>query len=158
VELAAPGGRLAPGLYELELQTTARKFRASFVAAPEAEAILAQQAPADAALVLRQHMTARGVKADGKPNGQVTTFGRVERVFYAMQYEGAEPGMAVLVRWWAGQTEIKAARKEIALPSTAGWAHAWMQADAGLPAGTYDVTATTAGGAQELARDQFTVR
>ncbi|MBU0608917.1 MAG: hypothetical protein KKI08_13615 [Armatimonadetes bacterium] len=60
--------------------------------------------------------------------------------------------------WWAGKLEIKAARREVVLPATEGWAHAWMQAQNGLPAGTYTVRAATSGDTQALATDSFTVR
>jgi len=158
VVLHAPGGKLAPGAYELQLQTDRRKFSASFVAAPEAQAVLAQAAPAEAALALTQHVVARGVGKDGSPSGPTSKFTQTERVHYVLRYRGAEPGMAVRVTWWVGNLEIKAARREVVLPATEGWAHAWMQAQNGLPAGTYTVRAATSGDTQALATDSFTVR
>lgn len=158
VVLHAAGGKLAPGAYELQLQTDRRKLSASFVAAPEAQAVLAQPAPAEAALALTQHVLARGVGKDGSPSGPTSTFTQTERVHYVLRYRGAEPGMAVRVTWWAGKTEIKAAGREVVLPAAEGWAHAWMQAQDGLPAGTYTVRAATSGDTQALATDSFTVR
>lgn len=156
--LRAPKGRFVPGVYELELRTESRKFRASFVAAENAPAIIAQQAPKEAMLALPQHVVARGVGPKGEPVRPTNEVESNERVYYVLRYQGAEPGMAISVTWWAGQTEIKAARREVVLPSTSGWAHAWMQAESGLPAGAYQVSVTTAGDTQALARDQFAVR
>jgi len=62
------------------------------------------------------------------------------------------------VRWWGGGVEIKAARREVTLPAEAGWAQAWMESPTGLPAGSYQVTATTGGDARELVRNAFAVR
>jgi hypothetical protein len=158
VLLRATKGKLPAGVYELELQTQRRRFRASFVAAEDASAVIAQQAPADAVLTIQQHVVARGVGDKGEPLRPTSRVGGKERVYYVLRYQGAEPGMAIGVTWWLERTEIKAVRREVVLRSTSGWAHAWLQADSGLPAGAYHVSATTAGDTQELARDQFTVR
>jgi len=157
VTIRAPGGRLAPGIYELELRTIRRRFRASFVAAANAAQILAQAAPAAAALALPQHGIALGVGPKGEPMRPTSRVGARQRVYYVVRYEGAEPGMAVCVRWWSGTTELPTARREVVLPSVSGWAHAWIQAADGLPPGAYEVTATTSGDVQPLARDRFTV-
>ena len=156
--LRPPKGRLLPGVYELELQTAQRSSRASFVAAMDAPAIMAQQAPADAVLFIPQHGVARGVGKNGEPLRPTSEVDGRERVYYVLRYQGAEPGMAIEVRWWTGETELKAARREVVLPSTSGWAHAWLQAEGGLPEGAYRVSAATSGDTQELARDAFTVR
>ncbi|MCE5237040.1 hypothetical protein LLH23_00930 [bacterium] len=157
VTIRAPRGKLAPGIYELELKTTRRRFRASFVAAANAPQILAQAAPAEAALALPQHGIALGVGPKGEPMRPTSRVGARVRVYYVVRYEGAEPGMAVCIRWWSGRTELRTARREVVLPSVSGWAHAWMQAADGLPRGTYEVTATTSGDVEPLARDRFTV-
>lgn len=156
--LRPPGGKLVPGIYEVEIRTERRRFRASFVVAAGAEKIVGQQAPVEAELTVSGQVTARGVGAHGEPVQAGTSFGRTDRIYFVFQYKGAEPGTGVTVQWWGGTTEIKNARREVTLSSAEGWAHAWMQADSGLPPGTYTVTATVTGQAKELARAQFTVQ
>ena len=158
VTLRAPTGKLQPGFYELALRGERRTFRASFAAADNAAAILSQPAPADAALSIPQHTTALGVGSSGEPLRATGKVGGKERVYYVLRYEGAEPGMAISIRWWRGTTELKAARREVVLPSTSGWANAWVQSESGLPPGAYSVSAMTSGDPHELARDQFAVR
>lgn len=155
--LRPTSGKLASGIYEVELTAAGRRFRASFVAAEQAGAILAQKAPASATLQVTQHVIARGVGQHGEPKQPAARLRSGDRVFYVLRYEGAEPGMALSVRWWRDNIEIVSARKDVILSSEAGWAHAWIQAEGGLPAGTYSVTASVAGGAGEITRDQFTV-
>jgi len=157
VTIRPPKGRFAQGVYELELTTTQRRYRASFVATANAPQILAQPAPAEASLALPQHAVALGVGPKGEPVRLTNRVGSRERIYCVVRYEGAEPGMAICIRWWSGRTELRAARREVVLPSVSGWAHAWMQAEEGLPPGTYDVTATTSGDAQALSTDCFAV-
>lgn len=156
--LRPAGGTLQPGIYELDIRTQRRRFKASFVVAAQADTIVGQQAPAEAQLAISQQTVARGVGGKGEPLQPTKQIGTRDKVYFVFRYEGAEPGMGVTIKWWGGTTEIKNARREVTLASTAGWAHAWMQAAEGLPPGTYKVTLTTSGDAAELARTEFAVQ
>jgi hypothetical protein len=160
IVFAPPGGKLAPGIYEVAMRTPQRTFEASFVAAEAAAEILARPAPAEAVLTIAQSGTARGVGAQGEMKQPANAFGPPDKIYFAMRYAGAEPGTSVTVRWWGGQTELTQARQEVTLPAAAGWAHAWMQAQSprGLPQGGYKVTAVVSGRAQELATAEFTIQ
>jgi hypothetical protein len=75
-----------------------------------------------------------------------------------MRYDGAEPGTAITVTWWAGGTELAQARREIILAGIAGWANAWIEVKAGLPPGAYVAKASVSGGSQDLATAPFRVK
>lgn len=156
--LRAEGGKLRAGIYEVELKAESRRFRASFVVADQAAAILAQKAPPTATLQVTQHVIARGVNQQGEPERPSAKLQAADRVFYVLRYQGAEPGMAMSIRWWRDNVELVTARKDVTLSSEAGWAHAWIQVEGGLPAGKYSATASVAGAAGEIARDQFTIQ
>ena len=158
IMLEAPGGKLAPGIYEVELKTQARTFGASFAAAPGAAEILAQPAPMEAVLSVSQSGTARGVGPQGEMLQPTNAFAGTDKIYFVMHYAGAEPGTAVTFTWWNGKTELRQARQEVTLPAAAGWAHAWIQTEQGLPQGTYRAAAAVSGGAQDLAAAEFTIR
>lgn len=155
--LKAQGGFQA-GIYEVELQFADSRVLASFVAAQKAEAILGQATPRDAEVAISPPVFASGVGADGKPRKPQTAFGGQDKVFFVFQFDQAEPGSAVQVKWYGGQERIESATHEVLLPSVKGWAHAWLQAPApGLPPGRYRAAINMSSDPHELASAEFTI-
>lgn len=157
--LRAPGGSLSPGVYELELKLGPSNLAASFVAAWGAEAIAAQSAPADAQVTITDLALATAVSALHQPQHPRKSFQGSDRIFAAFKFARAEPGSAIVVKWFGGPELIKSATKEIVLPGAAGSASGWLQAplSSPLPAGEYSVSLSMAGDTALLATAAFTV-
>ncbi|MEN6402724.1 MAG: hypothetical protein ABFD94_12350 [Armatimonadia bacterium] len=157
--LRPPGGKLVPGVYEVELKLGVSNLAASFVAAWGAEQIASQAAPADAQVTVSDLALATAVSAQHLAQRPQKSFDGRERIFAAFRFAQAEPGSAIVVKWYGGTEPIKAATKEIVLPSTAGTASAWLQAHPAspLPTGEYSVTVSMAGDATALATGTFSV-
>lgn len=157
--LRPPRGKVEAGVYEVELKLGPSNLAASFVAAWGAEKIASQSAPADAQVTISDLLVATAVSPANEPQHPQKSFGGRERIFAAFKFAKAEPGSAVVVKWYGGPEPITAATKEIVLPSTTGTASAWLQAPPGspLPPGNYSVTVSMAGDTTALARAAFDV-
>lgn len=159
VLLRAPNGSLSPGLYEVQLTVAGERLLASFQVAWGAQEILQQPIPPAVELQVRQVTMARGVKPDGRPQSPVKTVSPdCGRLYFAFRYAQAEPGLAVTVRWFLATRELETARREVVLPSTAGWAHAWVEPEGAWPSGTWRVAAYVSGDTQEIASATLIVR
>lgn len=159
VLLRAPNGSLAPGLYEVQLTVGGESFLASFQAAWGAEEILQQPVPPAVELRVREATLARGVRADGRPQSPLKVVSPdCGRLYFVFRYEQAEPGIALTVRWFMAAQELAAARREVVLPSTAGWAHAWVEPSGEWPSGEWRVVAYVSGDTQEVASATIVIR
>ncbi|MEI6500117.1 MAG: hypothetical protein WCP21_03715, partial [Armatimonadota bacterium] len=151
-------GGFQPGVYEVELQFADSRVMASFVAAKGADAILAEPAPKDAQVTINAGVFASAVGAEGRPAKPKVAFAGVDKVFFVFQYDQAEPGSAVQVKWYGGQDIIETATREVLLPSVKGWANAWLQAPPpGLPPGKYRAAVNMSSDPHELAGAEFVV-
>lgn len=157
--LRPPGGKVEAGVYEVELKLGPSNVAASFVAAWGAEKIASQAAPTDAQVTITDLLLATAVSPENEPQHPQKSFGGRERIFAAFKFAKAEPGSAVVVKWYGGPEPITAATKEIVLPSTTGTASAWLQAPPGspLPPGRYSVAVSMAGDTTALAKTEFDV-
>ncbi|NPV46309.1 MAG: hypothetical protein HPY69_05100 [Armatimonadetes bacterium] len=159
VLLRAPNGSLPPGLYEVRLTVAGERLLASFQVAWGAQDILQQPIPPAVELQVRQVTLARGVKPDGRPHSPVEAVSPdCGRLYFVFRYEQAEPGLAVSVRWFMATQELETARREVVLPSTAGWAHAWVEPEGDWPSGPWRVAAYVSGDTQEIASATLNVR
>lgn len=159
VVLRPPDGALKPGIYEVELAFPTVHLAASFVAADDAAAIMAQPTPRDAELKISEAATASAIDRTGRPVGARTSFSGAERIYLAFHFTQAEPSSAVIIHWYAGGIELTEARREVVLPSSEGWAHGWLQALPGspLPPHEYRATVSLSADSKEIAAVQFIV-
>lgn len=159
VSLAATGGKLTPGIYEVELAFGGEKFAASFVCAWGAEAIAGQAAPSDAEAAISEMVTAAAIKPDGSPLRPQKSFPGNQRVYAVFHFAKAEPGSAVLVKWYGGEQVIPSATREVILPAAEGHANAWLEAPftSPLPPGTYRAVVTMVADDKALATARFAV-
>lgn len=160
IVLRPPGGKLVPGVYEVEVALGASHIAASFVAAAGADQIMTQSAPAEGQVTISDLTLANAVSSQSEPQGPKRSFDGRDRIFVAFKFAKAEPGSAIVVKWFGGSELVKAATKEIVLPSTQGTASAWLQAPPGspLPVGQYSVTISMAGDTAALAQATFNVK
>lgn len=159
VLLRPPNRSLPPGLYEAELSVGEARLAASFQAAWGAEEILQQPVPAAAEVKLSRAAMATGVKRDGSPERRLRTIGPdYGRLYFVFRFEQAEPGIALTVKWFVAGEELVAARQEVVLPATAGWGHAWAEAQPEWLPGEWRAVAYVSGDSEELASAVVTVR
>ncbi len=157
--LRPPGGSLLPGLYEAEVTAGEERLTATFQAAWGAQEILAQPAPAAAEVQVSQVAITRGIGRSGTPEQPLKTIRPTEgRLYFVFRYEQAEPGIALTVKWFLSGEELTAARREVVLPSSAGWAHAWAEVQPAWPPGECRVVVYVSGDAAELASASATVQ
>jgi hypothetical protein len=150
--LRPDAGKLTPGLYEVDVVGPDHRVTGTFMVAWGAPQILGQAAPPAVEVKVSDAKMALGVKEDGSPRGSVKTLTTgTEAIYFAFRYAQAEPGVGLTITWALNDEPIKAATREVTLRSSAGWAHAWMQAQAPLPAGTLHATVRLSGDETDLA-------
>lgn len=149
--LSAPSGGFSPGLYEISCTAGAAHQSATFLVVQGAEAIIGQTAPAEAEAVLTKGCLALAVKPDGSPERPVRQIAQpAARIYLVFYYARAEPGTALTVRWSLNGQALPQASREVTLRGAEGWAHAWIQASAGLPAGHLRASVRLTGDEEEL--------
>jgi hypothetical protein len=151
--LPAPDGSLPAGIYEVTVTVGDREISGSFAALWGADEIIAQQPPASATMTIEQIVIAEGIQSDGSPRDPRAKLREgPRRLYLVFAFARAEPGSAVLVKWYANGQPIQGGGREVVLPTTHGWAHGWVETSdpQGLPPAEYRATVMLAGDDHEL--------
>ncbi|MFP3903982.1 MAG: hypothetical protein ACLFWB_07050, partial [Armatimonadota bacterium] len=133
----SPGG-FAKGIYEVEVTTPAGvTYSGSFVVVENADKISGNTANT---LIIHWPTICAELSEDGSPGPQKKVFKPdTRRVYLAFAFKNAKPGQKMHVQWYFHDSPLPGTARQVALPSRAGWAHAWMgtQSDELLPPGDY---------------------
>ncbi len=148
-----------PGLYQLFFRSGAETILdASFVAAVDAERLLAQQAPPAGEIRVVSLTTCTGVDAEGRPVGLTGTFRPGDRIYALFTYLNGVKQARFEVRWLSHDVVIPQATQQLEMKAGAGQSYAWLQAAGeGLPEGPGQVQVLVAGSEQPLATVPFTI-
>jgi hypothetical protein len=155
-----PPAPLGPGVGEVELRLRGqRAAHGCFVLAAQAARVLAQQAPPSAQTRVSGLAVGGAVGADGRVVRPQAKFQPLDRIWVSFAYSGADPGASFVVYWYAGDNELRRARKTLTVGAPAGIANAWLQAHGkGLPPGPYRVSVCYGADPVPLAQADFQVQ